>query len=99
MLNRWIGIACAICMLSANAALLIHDVMPNWTVGNPPDDDRHLLGPDEKQALQIGIFDAHGRNIGDVESGAFDGEPFSAQLLLEDLQLSVVTAIDDDMRA
>jgi len=69
MLNRWIGIVCTILMVSANATLLVRDVLPGWLAGNPPEpDDLHdgvvSRGIGVERCAQIGIFNAAGRNVG-----------------------------------
>ncbi|MCH8805291.1 MAG: hypothetical protein IH986_04310 [Planctomycetes bacterium] len=64
MLNRWIGITCLFCMLSANTALLFHDFVPDWLAGDPPDSDNILLQDGQDRKSQVGIFDARGRCVG-----------------------------------
>jgi hypothetical protein len=64
MINRWLGIATLGLMLSANAALLVRDVLPGWLAGEPPQSRAHQLEPGGTVAVQFGIFDHTGRRVG-----------------------------------
>jgi hypothetical protein len=64
MWNRWIGIACAACMLSANTALFIHDILPALAAGEPPEPVALTLRSDQQFMVQVGIFNARGERIG-----------------------------------
>lgn len=62
-MNRWIGIAVAVCMLGANAALVMRDLAPMWLAGAPPNADEGLL-PGQFREMQLGLFDERGKRIG-----------------------------------
>ena len=64
MLNRWIGILTGFFMILANAAIIYRDVLPGWLAGDPPPSEARLLQPGEHRAVQVGIYDAHGRTVG-----------------------------------
>ncbi|MCG3126947.1 MAG: hypothetical protein CHACPFDD_01802 [Phycisphaerae bacterium] len=50
-------------MVSANAALVLHDVVPAWTADEPPSADAALT-PGQSRSVQLDIYDAQGRLIG-----------------------------------
>jgi hypothetical protein len=64
MLNRWIGIVCALFMLGANTTLFVRDILPRWLAGNPPelDDLSHGTGPERR--VQTGIYNADRELVG-----------------------------------
>jgi hypothetical protein len=64
MLNRWIGILSIAAMLLANAAIFTRDVLPRWLPDDAPPSDAQLLAPDERREVQVGIYDALGRQVG-----------------------------------
>lgn len=64
MWNRWIGIVFAALMLSANTALLIHDVFPAWFAGAPPVSTAFDLHRGQSIRLQTGIYDSRGARVG-----------------------------------
>jgi hypothetical protein len=64
MWNRWIGIACATCMLSANTALFLRDILPSLAAGDPPEPVALTLRSDQQFLMQVGIFNARGERIG-----------------------------------
>ncbi len=64
MVNRWIGILCIACMLSANTALIITDVVPGWFAGDPPRIEALKLEPGQILRVQVGIYNQHGHRIG-----------------------------------
>lgn len=64
MLNRWLGIACTLFMVLANAAIIWRDILPNWLAGDPPPNEALLLAPGEKRFVQVGIYDDAGRLVG-----------------------------------
>ena len=64
MFNRWLGIVTLALMLSANAALFLRDVVPEWLAGEPPASRSLGLKPNQEVDLQLGLFDQEGRRIG-----------------------------------
>jgi hypothetical protein len=64
MVNRWIGIVTLGLMLSANAALLVRDVLPDWLAGEPPESRALHLEPGDQIAAQLSIYDREGRCVG-----------------------------------
>jgi len=64
MLNRWVGILSAFCMLLANGAIIWRDILPDWLAGDPPPNEALLLSPGEKRFAQVGIYDDDDRTIG-----------------------------------
>lgn len=64
MVNRWLGIATFALMLSANAALLVHDVFPAWFAGNPPRPDFQRVREDQDLKTQFGIYNDRGQPVG-----------------------------------
>ena len=64
MINRWIGIATLGLMLSANAALLVRDVLPDWLAGEPPASPALGLSPGQELYVQFGLFDRELRRVG-----------------------------------
>src|SRR5262245_24128174 len=65
MPNRWIGIASLVAMLAANAALLVRDLLPAWTVGTRPDSSILRLQSGEEVGYHVEIYDAEGHNVGE----------------------------------
>ena len=64
MLNRLTGIAAAILMIVANAAIIWRDIVPAWRAGDPPPSEAQLLAAGEERRVQVGIFDDNGQTIG-----------------------------------
>jgi len=64
MTNRWIGIAALVFMLAVNAALLMRDLVPSWTAGDPPAVSVLLQDTGTEKRSQTGLFDKSGRRIG-----------------------------------
>ncbi len=63
MLNRWIGIVCAIGMLAANATLFVRDILPNWRAGEaPPQEDFSAEFGERRE--QVGIYTPDGELFG-----------------------------------
>lgn len=55
---------CTLFMLASNVTLFVRDVLPDWLAGPPPGVDELAPPDDSDRRLQIGIFDANGRNVG-----------------------------------
>lgn len=64
MMNRWMGIVALGLMLSANASLVMRDLLPRWLAGNPPRSNALRLQPGQRIDTQYGIFNAEKRRIG-----------------------------------
>lgn len=64
MLNRWIGIACVLGMLSANTALFMREILPKWLAGDPPIAHAVSLGPNKSHAIQVAVFNEDGVRLG-----------------------------------
>lgn len=76
MANRWLGIFCFACMLSANTALLIRDMVPSWFAGDPPKPDTLRLKEGQVYQAQFGIFSEDvGRRIGTSRTDAHPQGP------------------------
>lgn len=65
MLNRWLGIASITAMLGANTALVIRDIVPTWTAGDPPRSSLYSLVGDDDFGQKLGIYDNDGQHVGD----------------------------------
>ncbi len=63
MLNRWIGIISAACLVCASVALIDRDLLPTWLAGDPPDPDAGLTR-NQPRRVQVGVYDESGRLIG-----------------------------------
>jgi hypothetical protein len=87
MSNRWIGIACIACMLSANTALLLRDIVPVWFAPEPPKPASLSIAPGETLRIQVGIFNERGERIGVSRT---DAHPFG-----ERITISTQTQIND----
>jgi hypothetical protein len=64
MINRWIGIVTLGLMLSANAALLMRDFLPDWMAGAPPISRAQELRDGEEINIQFGLYNREGHRIG-----------------------------------
>lgn len=63
MLNRWIGIAFATLMASANGALFLKDIMPGLAEA-PPSSQLFRVGPGQKMSRQMGLYGRENRRFG-----------------------------------
>lgn len=89
MLNRWIGIIAAVCMIAANLALFYRDVLPAWLAGEPPRVGLELASG-ETLSSQVDIFDQYDERIGQSWTIARrSGETLTVRTwtLLESIQL------------
>jgi hypothetical protein len=65
VLNRWMGILAFAAMIAANTAVFVQDIVPEWWAGDPPLTDVQTLSLENpERRIQIGIYDAGGRRIG-----------------------------------
>lgn len=65
-MNRTIGLTAFIAMLAANAALLLRDVVPAWTAGDPPAPGGMNVPSGFSRVSQMGILDASRRRFGTI---------------------------------
>ncbi len=77
MVNRWIGIALLACMLSANAALFLRDVLPALTAGAPPTPVPYALKVGHEQWVQTAIYHEEDGLIGRSWTRVWRGDQLS----------------------
>lgn len=65
-MNRVIGFVAALAMITANAALIMRDLAPSWTAGNPPVPMGYELSSGWIRVTQTGIFDESGKRLGGI---------------------------------
>jgi len=66
MFNRWLGIVSLVLMVGANAALVLRDLVPGWTAGDPPRPQSLCLQAGQVYRTQTGLYQQAGLRIGTV---------------------------------